>query len=228
MAKQIVLDATGDSKFEFNPADAAALQEAERRFKELTGAGFIAAVRTSGGQSELVRNFEPTAEETLFFPRLKGGWMGFDLLWDSGLPLLLALCALAWSIGLLCCALEHGCRKTFCKAERRASTLLKRWLTREQCVQYERSGYFEVKGSHSGNRYRIRAARQMNVDQLDEQGRRVAVLSFLPEKYLPVSDVMLAQKIVLENDEDAALSVAYRRYYQPFRIQRPLLPRTEA
>src|ERR1700730_18945725 len=54
------------------------------------------------------------------------------------------------------------------KAEQRASTLLKEWLTREQCIQYQRLGYFEVTGSHSGNRYRIHPGRQMNVDQLDE------------------------------------------------------------
>ena len=65
MAKQIVMDATGDTKYEFNPADAAAVQEAEQRFRELTGAGFLAAVRTG--------KFNSAAEETLFFPRLKGG-----------------------------------------------------------------------------------------------------------------------------------------------------------
>jgi hypothetical protein len=73
MAKQIVMDATGDSRFEFNPSDASELEEAERRFKGLTEAGFTAAVRTSRGQSELIRGFDPAAEETLFFPRLKGG-----------------------------------------------------------------------------------------------------------------------------------------------------------
>src|SRR6202048_2158406 len=73
MAKQIVMDATGDTQHEFNPGDAAALREAERRFKELKGAGFIAAVRTSVGQSEFIRNFDSAAEETVFFPRLKGG-----------------------------------------------------------------------------------------------------------------------------------------------------------
>jgi hypothetical protein len=97
------------------------------------------------------------------------------------------------------------------KAEQRASTLLKEWLTREQCIQYQRLGYFEVTGSHSGKRYRIHPGRQMNVDQLDERGRQVETLCFLPEKYVPVSDVMLAQKIMLENDEPAALGVAVRR-----------------
>ncbi len=73
MAKQIVMDATGDRKYEFDPADTAALKRAERRFKELTRAGFVAAARTSRGQSELMREFSPAAEETVFFPRLKGG-----------------------------------------------------------------------------------------------------------------------------------------------------------
>jgi len=65
--------ATGDTRHEFDPADRAAVAEAERRFKELTGAGFTAAVRRSEGRSELIRSFGSAAEETLFFPRLKAG-----------------------------------------------------------------------------------------------------------------------------------------------------------
>jgi hypothetical protein len=73
MASQIVMDATGDTRYEFNPTDAAALREAEKRFHDLTGGGFTAAVRTGRGQSELIRDFNPAVEETVFFPRLKGG-----------------------------------------------------------------------------------------------------------------------------------------------------------
>ena len=73
MAKQIVMNATGDTRFEFNAADAAGVAEAERRFKQLTGAGFTAAVRQGDGRSELIRSFDPAAEETVFFPRLQGG-----------------------------------------------------------------------------------------------------------------------------------------------------------
>jgi hypothetical protein len=40
---------------------------------ELTRAGYIAEKRTGSGTSELVRKFDPTAEETLFIPRLQGG-----------------------------------------------------------------------------------------------------------------------------------------------------------
>jgi hypothetical protein len=73
MATQIVMDATGDTRHEFNPADAAAVAKAEARFKELTGAGFTAAVRRGEGRSELVRTFDPAADDTVFFPRLQGG-----------------------------------------------------------------------------------------------------------------------------------------------------------
>jgi hypothetical protein len=73
MATQIVMDHTGDSRHSFDPADAAAVAEAEARFKKLSGAGFTAAKRLGDGKSEVVRNFDATAEETLFIPRLFGG-----------------------------------------------------------------------------------------------------------------------------------------------------------
>jgi hypothetical protein len=46
MAIQIVMDRTGDGRHRFDPNDAQELAKAEQRFYELTGAGFIAAVRT--------------------------------------------------------------------------------------------------------------------------------------------------------------------------------------
>jgi hypothetical protein len=73
MPAQIIIDNTGDTRHEFDLTAAAALAEAEARFKALTCAGFTAAVRKGEGRSELVRAFDPTAEETLFFPRLRGG-----------------------------------------------------------------------------------------------------------------------------------------------------------
>ena len=73
MARQIVMDVTGDTRHEFDPADAAAVAEASARFNQLTDAGFTAAVRGGQGSSELVRRFDPAADETVFFPRLRGG-----------------------------------------------------------------------------------------------------------------------------------------------------------
>jgi hypothetical protein len=73
MAIQIVMDHTGDSRHEFDANDAQALLEAEERFKQLTGAGYTAAAKNRSGEAFVNRKFDPTADETLFFPRLVGG-----------------------------------------------------------------------------------------------------------------------------------------------------------
>jgi hypothetical protein len=73
MATQIVMDQTGDTRHEFDPENAEALARAEERFRELTGSGFTAAVRTAPGEVSQIRSFDPTAQETLFYPRLVGG-----------------------------------------------------------------------------------------------------------------------------------------------------------
>jgi hypothetical protein len=73
MPVQIVLDRNGDTRHQFDPASLNELAEAERRFKHLTGLGFTAAARVGEGNSRVVKTFDPTAEETLFIPRLIGG-----------------------------------------------------------------------------------------------------------------------------------------------------------
>jgi hypothetical protein len=73
MASQIVMDRTGDTRRIFNNQDRAEVAKAEQRFMELIGAGFTAAVRTGPGEQRVIRSFDPTAEETLFYPRLIGG-----------------------------------------------------------------------------------------------------------------------------------------------------------
>jgi hypothetical protein len=73
MATQIIMDRAGDSWHNFDPADAAAVIEAEVHFKKLTGAGFTAAKRLGEGKREVLKSFDPTADETLFIPRLQGG-----------------------------------------------------------------------------------------------------------------------------------------------------------
>jgi hypothetical protein len=73
MATQIVMDQTGDTRHYFNADDTEALSKAEERFNLLTTIGFTAAVRDAAGEPSVTRSFDPTAEETLFFPRLVGG-----------------------------------------------------------------------------------------------------------------------------------------------------------
>ena len=75
MAIQIVMDRTGDSRHHFDPSDAQEVAKAERWFYELTNLGFTAAARTGPGPGQVsqIRSFDPSAEETVFFPRLVGG-----------------------------------------------------------------------------------------------------------------------------------------------------------
>jgi len=132
-----------------------------------------------------------------------------DLLFGLGFTVLTLSCALM--AVLLAYLLENPQWQVFSqhrKAEQRAYTLLKRWLSPEQIAQLESHGHFEVRGSHSGKWYRIRPERNMNIDELDGEGSRVAVWCFGPTGNLPVGDNMLAQKIALETNEQAALAVA--------------------
>ena len=73
MAIQIIMDHSGDTRHWFNPDDTKAISKAEKRFKSLTSVGYTAAVRDAAGKATVTRSFDPTAEETLFFPRLDGG-----------------------------------------------------------------------------------------------------------------------------------------------------------
>ncbi|QOZ38100.1 hypothetical protein [Bradyrhizobium sp. CCBAU 53421] len=73
MATILVMDHSGDTKQQFDPNDSEQLAWAHARFSELTSDGYTAAVRRSSGEAALVRTLDPTAEETLFYPRLVGG-----------------------------------------------------------------------------------------------------------------------------------------------------------
>jgi len=71
---QIVMDGHGDTRHEFDVADATSLHRAETRFRELTGRGFRAvALGEDGGHNTLMRDFDPTVKRSLFIPPLQGG-----------------------------------------------------------------------------------------------------------------------------------------------------------
>lgn len=93
-------------------------------------------------------------------------------------------------------------------AQAKGLDLLKSWLTPDQKASYEKHKHFEVKGSDTGKRYRIRHGRQMNIDELDSDGKKVCAYCFLPEGNLVAGDVMLGQKIALETFEKEALKKA--------------------
>jgi hypothetical protein len=135
-----------------------------------------------------------------------------DFVLGAAFVALLILCALSVAFvvtAILDCHRAHV-SKPRAAAEQKALTLLREWLSPAQLARFESYGHFEVIGSRTGKRYRIRHNRIVNIDQLDERGAQVATWCFGPEGNLPSGDIMLAQKIALENDEDAALAIAIR------------------
>jgi hypothetical protein len=96
------------------------------------------------------------------------------------------------------------------ESQKKGEKLLKEWLSAEQLKQYDDKRYFEVVGSDTGKRYRISHGRQMNIYELDRKGEPKNGWCFLPEGGLVAGDVMLAQKIALENFEKKALAKANR------------------
>jgi hypothetical protein len=74
MSVHIVMDRSGDTRHEFDSADAKAVRVAEERFQELTGKGFRAvALGKDGDPGQLLEKFDPKVEQTLFIPQLQGG-----------------------------------------------------------------------------------------------------------------------------------------------------------
>ena len=125
---------------------------------------------------------------------------------------LLILCALSVAFVLTA---NLGCHRAQVSrprtaAEQKALTLLREWMSPAQLARFESYGHFEVIGSRTGKRYRIRPNLVVNIDELDERGAPVATWCFGPEGDLPRGDIMLAQKIALENNEQAAIAMANR------------------
>ena len=96
--------------------------------------------------------------------------------------------------------------------EARGRRLLREWLSPHQRAQFDDKDYFEVVGCDSQKRYRIydRKLYAPNVHEVDDAGQFKVAWCFLPAGRLAAGDIMLAQKIALETNEDSALAVAKR------------------
>ena len=93
----------------------------------------------------------------------------------------------------------------------RARELLRSHLNEAQRAEFDRTGSFVVVAA-SGRRYRIRTAATFNVR--DETASNDYCIQFRFDRQsrdIPLEDVMLAQKVLLECDEPEFLRVANRR-----------------
>jgi hypothetical protein len=96
--------------------------------------------------------------------------------------------------------------------EERGRRLLRDWLSPRQRAQFDDKGCFEVVGCDSEKRYRIydRISDVPNIYEIDDAGRFEAAWCFFPAGRLAAGDIILAQKIALETNENSALAIAKR------------------
>jgi hypothetical protein len=94
------------------------------------------------------------------------------------------------------------------RSEERSQYLLRQWLSPDQAEQYDKYQRFDVVGSDTGTRYRVRRGTTMNIEELTADGYVTRRWCFAPEGASAIGDVMLAQKSALETFELDALAIA--------------------
>jgi hypothetical protein len=98
------------------------------------------------------------------------------------------------------------------KARKRAKRLLRSHLDLTQRRELKRKGHFDVLGS-KGNVYRIAASYPYNVRLAGEAMRSRIFFCLEPDDpEIPLEDVLLAQKLMLESDEGEFLRLANMAY----------------
>jgi len=101
--------------------------------------------------------------------------------------------------------LVEEARRKCTEANRRARELLLAHLDEQQRSELERENRFHlIVGERT---YRVRRGRQGNID-LIEQGRPTRRYCIHPAEFLPDYDNLLAQKLLLETDEQEFLRIA--------------------
>jgi hypothetical protein len=96
-----------------------------------------------------------------------------------------------------------GPREPRTEPEKKARAILLRFLSAEQRETFERRGFFRAKGHETGAEYLVHSARQINIVDFTRRRRLCYVI---PE--VPLDDQLLAQKMLIEGDEQHLLDVA--------------------
>lgn len=93
-------------------------------------------------------------------------------------------------------------------ADEKAETLLRKILTPKQRMELETEGHFHV-WAKDGFKYRITRSSGHNVSRVcPETGRVLARYCIVPKIFVPSSDRLLAQKLLLEADPERFISLS--------------------
>ena len=138
---------------------------------------------------------------------------------SSSLAFLASVLAVVASMPLLarCCVFcvsyaakreSEAIERRRAEAERKAHSLLRQVLTEPEYRQLEEERCLTIRSPNVEERvYRIHASRDQPVD-VYESDQLIARLCLQPEKRLPVSDVVLLHKLMIEGNERAYLREA--------------------
>lgn len=90
----------------------------------------------------------------------------------------------------------------------KALELLEECLTETQLEQYRENKWFLVVGGETGDTYQINNWEQINIHKWENGERTGEKLCVAPTENIPVEDHLLAQKLMIENEEDRFLELA--------------------
>jgi hypothetical protein len=94
------------------------------------------------------------------------------------------------------------------RVARVALELLMGCLDDDQRQEFETTKSFQVRGGRTGRTYRINHGRHGNIGVVDDNGHTLMNVCCHPKEVVPDGDTVLAQKFMIESDEDAFLATA--------------------
>lgn len=131
--------------------------------------------------------------------------------------LFIGMVLIAWGAALLAIGIATSAVKVVLgpaledekRAERRSIALLQTHLTPGQRLEFATEYQFTVRGCMTGRPYKLTRDTVFNVEDL-WSGTRLCFGPVEAGYFLPIGDLLLAQKIMLECDEGTALAIANR------------------
>lgn len=100
-------------------------------------------------------------------------------------------------------------------AEKRAKVLLLDSLNEEQKEYWVKKNYFMAQGHVTGMWYKIKPGREGNIE--DGKGAGYCITA---KGFLPMSDIVLSQKLLIEGDENTFLAIARKSTGRPTQAHR--------
>lgn len=169
-------------------------------FDRLCSSGYRAFLIGRGQPARCIMRFDAAHAQLILVPGPAAGWEDSDAAaWSASVDEAGGLLR-NWFNGLLGRPAPPQLRRQL-RADREALALLLRVLSRRQRESLREQGCFHVIGGASGLRYRLRAAGEPNIDQLDAGGAVEYRLHIAPACALAFPGWLAMQALHLQDPE---------------------------